>query len=128
MKQPNHQRSSVTPADFRRALGRFASGVTIITALTPKGRPEGMTVSAFCSLSLTPPLVLACIAKNTRSHDIFESASHFVVNILAENQRHLSVAFSRKSNNRFRELSWATWESGAPVLDGCVANLECSRT
>lgn len=115
-----------TPA-FRRALGQFATGVTVVTALNAERRPEGVTVNAFASLSLEPPLVLVCLARATRLLPIFESAGHFAVNVLAASQRRLSVAFSRAADNRFRGVPWNTWTSGAPILEGCVANLECVR-
>ncbi len=129
MRQPDPIPSSpVTAAEFRRALGQFATGVTVVTALDSAGRPEGMTVNAFASLSLRPPLVLVCLTRATRLTPVFESASHFAVNVLAATQRHLSLAFSRVTGDRFRGVSWRTWTSGAPILEGCVANLECLRT
>ncbi len=120
-----------TPIDavqFRRALGQFATGVTVVTSHDPAtGRPEGVTVNAFASLSLDPPLVLVCLARATRSAVLFDSAAHFAVNVLAADQRHLSVAFARADNDRFADVAWRTWASGVPILDGCVANLECVR-
>ncbi len=121
----------VTETDFRRALGQFATGVTVVTTLVPGdepgGRPEGVTVNAFASLSLDPPLILVCLAKTTRGLAAFETAGHFAVNVLSETQRNLSVAFSRPGANRFGGVSWSTWTSGCPIFDGCVANLECAR-
>ncbi|MEK7245501.1 MAG: flavin reductase family protein [Pseudomonadota bacterium] len=119
--------SPVSAAAFRRALGQFVTGVTVVTALDANRRPEGVTVNAFASLSLAPPLVLVCLARATRLTPIFESASHFAVNVLADRQRHLSVSFSRADNDRFHAVAWGTWTSGAPILEGCVANLECAR-
>ena len=118
----------VTEADFRRALGQFATGVTVVTTLAPGGRPEGVTVNAFASLSLAPPLILVCLAKGTRALAAFESTGHFAVNVLSETQRHLSVAFSRPGENRFNSVSWSAWASGCPIFEGCVANLECARS
>jgi len=119
--------SPVATAEFRRALGQFATGVTVVTALDASARPEGVTVNAFASLSLEPPLVLVCLIRATRLLPIFESAGHFAVNVLSVNQHHLSVAFSRVDDDRFQGVSWRTWASGAPILEGCVANLECAR-
>jgi flavin reductase (DIM6/NTAB) family NADH-FMN oxidoreductase RutF len=128
MRQPCSIPSSpVAAAEFRRALGQFATGVTVVTALDASARPEGVTVNAFASLSLEPPLVLVCLTRATRLTPIFESAGHFVVNVLSASQRHLSVAFSRVDDDRFHGVSWRTWASGAPILEGCVANLECVR-
>jgi flavin reductase (DIM6/NTAB) family NADH-FMN oxidoreductase RutF len=129
MRHPDPVPSSpVTAAEFRQALGHFVTGVTVVTALAPSGRPEGMTVNAFTSLSLEPPLVLVCLTRATRLLPIFESATHFAVNVLSADQRDLSVGFSRLDGDRFHAVSWRPWTTGAPVLDGCVANLECLRT
>ena len=119
--------SSIAAADFRRVLGHFATGVTVVTTLDASGRPEGVTVNAFASLSLEPPLVLVCLARATRLLAIFESAGHFAVNVLSDRQRHLSLAFSRTDDDRFRDVPWGAWSSGAPILEGCVANIECAR-
>jgi flavin reductase (DIM6/NTAB) family NADH-FMN oxidoreductase RutF len=118
----------VDAAEFRRALGQFATGVTVVTALDPaSGRPEGVTVNAFASLSLEPPLVLVCLARTTRLALLLDSAGHFAVNVLAADQRFLSVAFARADDDRFAGVAWRAWASGAPILEGCVANLECAR-
>ena len=117
----------VDAAEFRRALGQFATGVTVVTALDAERRPEGVTVNAFASLSLEPPLVLVCLARATRLTPVFESAGHFAVNVLAAGQHRLSVAFSQADDDRFRGVPWSAWTSGAPILEGCVANLECVR-
>ena len=128
MRQPRAiPPSPIDAAEFRRALGQFATGVTVVTALDAARRPEGVTVNAFASLSLEPPLVLVCLARATRLTPLFESASHFAVNVLAEHQRHLSVAFACADNDRFDGVPWSSWTSGAPILEGCVANLECAR-
>lgn len=115
-------------ADFRRALGQFATGVTVVTALDPEsGQPEGVTVNAFASLSLEPPLILVCLTRMTRLALLLDSAGHFAVNVLAADQHRLSVAFARMDNDRFTGVAWRAWGSGAPILEGCVANLECSQ-
>jgi len=112
---------------FRGALGRFATGVIVVTGIIPGGHPTGITVNAFTSLSLEPPLVLFCLDKVTGSRAAFIEGSHFMVNILTEAQRELSVHFSTPENNRFEKLEYDTWDSGCPVLKGCAANLECER-
>ena len=127
MRQTPIPPSPVSAAAFRRALGQFATGVTVVTTLDPSGRPEGMTVNAFASLSLRPPLILVCLARATRLMPIFDRAGHFAVNVLAAGQRHLSDAFSRPKGDRFHGAAWTTWTSGVPILAGCVANLECAR-
>ena len=128
MRQPRAiPPTPVAASEFRRALGQFATGVTVVTARDGTGRLEGMTVNAFASLSLAPPLVLVCLARATRLTPLFESTGHFAVNVLADHQRHLSVAFSQTDNGRFAGVPWSAWTSGAPILEGCVANLECAR-
>lgn len=118
---------SVDSSQFREALSRHATGVTIITAVMPDGRPAGMTVSAFSSLSLDPPLVLVCPAKTVNCLKGFTDGSHFAVNVLSNDQQALSVAFSSPIGNKFEQLDFETWDSGVPIIKGCVANLECSR-
>ncbi len=86
---------------FRAVLGRFTTGVTVVTAIGPDGQDQGMTVSAFCSLSLTPPLVLICIDHTASMYGSLKVASHFVVNILCEDQEALARRFSGTDPNRF---------------------------
>jgi flavin reductase (DIM6/NTAB) family NADH-FMN oxidoreductase RutF len=119
---------TVTPDAFRRTLGRFASGVTIVTGRMPTGEAAGLTVSAFSSLSLDPPLVLVCIDRGTRCLPAFIEGSHFAVNILAEDQRHLAERFARTVGNRFDGIEVLSGETGCPLFPKCVAWLECQRS
>ncbi|HQU93200.1 MAG TPA: flavin reductase family protein, partial [Pyrinomonadaceae bacterium] len=84
----------VSSADFRSALSRFASGVTVVTTKDAREKTFGITVSAFCSVSLDPPLVLICIEKTTGSHHAFEQSGRFTVNILASNETGMSKHFA----------------------------------
>ncbi len=111
---------------FRDALGRFASGVTVVTGLLPNETPVGMTVSAFCSLSLSPPLVLICLDKSTSALESYLDGRWFVVNILGEAQEDLASAFAEVDADRFAGLTYETWDSGCPLLCNCLANLECA--
>ncbi len=111
--------------EFRQALGRFASGVSVITTADKSGRLHGITVSAFCSVSLEPPLVLVCIEKNTGSHYAFTESTAFVVNILEANQQHLSDRFASPIPNKFESVAYRAGIENLPVLDGALANLEC---
>jgi flavin reductase (DIM6/NTAB) family NADH-FMN oxidoreductase RutF len=118
---------SLDPRSFRKTLGCFASGVTVVTALTPETRePVGVTVSAFSSLSLDPPLVLFCLGNSTSSMEAFKTFGHFAVNILSEHQRDLSIRFASRSEDKWQGVAQSAWDSGAPILSGCLANLECS--
>jgi len=118
---------TLDPDAFRAVLGRFASGVTVITACDREARDHGMTVSAFCSLSLEPPLVLACVAKDARMHDLLLSGEHYAVNILAANQEALSRRFSGTDPNRFGGVGFTRGQHGPALLDDALAHLECRR-
>lgn len=117
---------AVTPDEFREGLSRFASGVTVVTTLDADGRPHGLTVSAFCSLSLEPPLVLICIEKGIRSHQALSSASRFVVNILSSEQLDVSSRFASPLEDRFDGVEWRGGIEGQPVIEGALASLECT--
>jgi len=112
---------------FRSALGRFASGVTVVTTMDASNNPVGLTVSSFCSLSLSPPLVLICINKETDSHPWFAHTGAFVVNILAENQEQLSRLFAApaKDGRIFARVPHSKAGNGIPMLNGVLATLEC---
>jgi flavin reductase (DIM6/NTAB) family NADH-FMN oxidoreductase RutF len=112
---------------FRKALGCFASGVTVVTAFDRQGDvPVGVTVSAFSSLSLDPPLVLFCLGNQTSSLGMFKAAGHFAINVLSETQRDLSIRFASRAQDKWQGVAWDKWESGAPILGHCLTNLECS--
>jgi flavin reductase (DIM6/NTAB) family NADH-FMN oxidoreductase RutF len=118
---------SLDSRSFRKTLGCFASGVTVVTTLTPGTRePVGVTVSAFSSLSLDPPLVLFCLGNSTSSMAAFRTFGHFAINILSERQRDLSIRFASRSDDKWQGVPSTTWNSGVPILSGCLANLECS--
>jgi flavin reductase (DIM6/NTAB) family NADH-FMN oxidoreductase RutF len=110
---------------FRAVLGRFASGITVITATAPDGTPHGMTVSAFSSLSLDPPLILACIANDATMAPLLDRSSSFTVNILSSQQEALSRRFAGPLDDRFAGVGYAMGELGNPVLDDVLAWLEC---
>ena len=115
------------PDELRRALGRFVTGVTIVTCRAADGSPVGLTANSFNALSLDPPLVLWSLRKASGSIAAFTQASHFVVNVLAEEQIELSRRFARPSSARFEDGDWRDGQGGAPVLAGCVAVFECRR-
>ena len=98
----------------------------MVTGLTPDGVPAGLTVSAFSSLSLSPPLVLICLARTTSALESFLDGRWFAVNILSEAQRDVAVAFADADADRFEGLTFETWDSGCPILPDCLANLECA--
>ncbi len=114
------------PDTFRSVLGRFASGVTVVTTVDAEGRDHGMTVSAFCSLSLDPPQVLVCIDRAATMHDGLATGAPVVVNILSAGQEALSRRFaSGDPPNRFDGVGYVRGGGGAAVLDDVLAWLEC---
>ena len=117
---------SVDPQTFRRTLGSFASGVTIITTSDPQtNNPHGVTVSAFSSVSLDPPLVLFCLDNRSSAHTIIRTNGHFGVNILGQDQTDLSNLFASKAEDKWQKVTYTTAAHGIPVLSGTAAHLEC---
>lgn len=108
---------------YRTALGRFATGVTVITAQS-HGLPIGITANSFSSISLDPPLVLWSPAKNSSRHDPFVQAEHFAIHILAADQKAVSEAFA-KSRNGFDAVDAELNKHGVPIISGCLAVFEC---
>ena len=117
----------VDPPQFRQLLGRFATGVTVLTARTTGGEPIGMTASSVASVSLDPPLVLVSVDKSHDMHAALERGTHFVLNILSADQEALSRRFAASEPDRFRGVSYRENERGIAVLDGAVAHLECEK-
>jgi flavin reductase (DIM6/NTAB) family NADH-FMN oxidoreductase RutF len=115
---------------FRSVLGRFASSVTIVTVRDGAGQDHGMTVSAFASVSLNPPLVLICVAHSASMHDLLRGRgtdhSRFGISILSANQEAISRRFAdEEETNRFEGIAYRRGESGAVLLDDALAHLEC---
>jgi flavin reductase (DIM6/NTAB) family NADH-FMN oxidoreductase RutF len=117
----------IDPMAFRDVLARFASGVTVVTAKRLQGY-HGVTVTAFCSLSLNPPLVLICLDKEIQSHDIVATSPGFVINILAREQEFLAEQFSGRAplaDPQFSRVPHRLGVLGIPLIDGCLAWIEC---
>ena len=118
---------SVDSGTFRSAMGSFATGVTVITGIDLGARPFGMTVSAFSSLSLEPPMVLFCPAKDTRRGGLFTDTKSFTVNILATNQDEVSNHFAVTDGRNFDGIATSLGGNGIPSLTGAVCIIECER-
>lgn len=114
------------PSRFRAALGRFASGVTVITALDEARHLCGLTASAFTSVSLDPPLVLACVGRAASCHRSLMAAGQFSVHILHEGQADVAKGFARSGADRSAVCAWSITDLGLPLLDDFHAALECS--
>lgn len=110
---------------LRDAFGRFATGVTVVTAMTPQG-PIGITANSFSSVSLDPPLVLWCPAKVSQRYDAFCRAPHFCIQVLDGHQRTICDGFTR-SPDAFDAAEWETGAHGTPLLRDCLARFECAR-
>jgi flavin reductase (DIM6/NTAB) family NADH-FMN oxidoreductase RutF len=109
---------------FRQALSQFAAGVTVVTTRGADGRPLGLTVTAFCSVSLEPPLVLVSIDNRSEAHDGF-AAGAFAVSVLAEGQEEVSRRFATPGPSKFEASACATGTSGLPLIPDALAHLEC---
>ena len=116
---------SVDKAEFRLALGHFAAGVTVVTAKSDDGHLGGITVTAFTSLSLEPPLILICIDKRARMHDRLPVGGHFAVNMLSQDQELVSRQFATSKGDPFHEIGYREGATGAPVIQDAIAAVEC---
>jgi len=121
------QASAFDSRAFRRALGNFATGVTIVTAATPAGAKVGVTANSFNSVSLEPPLVLWSIDKRSGSYEVFEQATHFAVNVLAADQIELSNQFARPRDDKFAGIDHEIGMGGAPLFADCSARFQCEK-
>ncbi|NBU88547.1 MAG: flavin reductase [Betaproteobacteria bacterium] len=110
---------------LRSALGRFATGVTVVTCLDSAGERRGLTVNSFTSVSLEPPLVLWSLRRVSPSLEAFERASHFAVNVLSQEQVEVSRHFASQDPDKFAVGHWSEGLGGAPVLSAAAAVFEC---
>ena len=118
----------IDPDTFRSVLGRFASGVTIVTARDDAGVDHGMTVSAFCSLSLDPPLVLLCVDHAASMYELLLTHPQFGISILSSNQEAYSRRFADPDSDRFDGIAYSRGENGVVLLEESLAHLECRVT
>ena len=118
--------SPIDPAELRRCLGSFVTGVTVITVLDDQGNPIGMTANSFNSVSLDPALIVWSLRLNATAFSTYSNAQRFVVNILAEDQVDISNRFARSGLDRFEGVAWTQGLGGVPLIEGCAAYLECT--
>lgn len=110
---------------LRDAFGCFTTGVTIVTTCTADGAPAGFTANSFASVSLDPPLVLMCVDLGANSLSALDASGVFVVNVLHAGQQETARRFAMRDADKFEATAYETWETGAPVLSGSMANFEC---
>lgn len=115
----------VSPDDFRRVLGHFATGVTVLTTTDSDARPTGLTASAFCSVSLDPPLVLVCVDHKSQSYPALRERGRFAVNILRSEQEATSRRFATTRLDKFDGVPYTLGDLGVPLLGDALATLEC---
>ena len=114
---------------FREVLARFPAGVAVVTAIAPDGRPRGLTVSAFCSVSLRPPMVLVCVDRSSNTLPAIEHSKGFTVNVLAGGREELARVFASKRDDKFAGVSWRPAdppEMGAILHEDMAAFLACT--
>lgn len=111
--------------DLRQILGKFLTGVTVVTTIDQHDVPVGFTANSFTSVSLDPPLVLVCIAKSAGLSAVFRRASAFAINILSTEQEAISNNFARKDEDRFAQIDWEVKSTGSPIIEGSAAWLDC---
>ena len=116
---------SIDPTAFRRALGQFATGVTVVTTRDASGRPLGLTVSAFCSVSLHPPLVLVCVDHRAEANAGMRESGLFAVNVLGEEQEAVSRRFAAPGRAKLEGFAFVDGRHGLPLVPGALAHLEC---
>lgn len=117
--------TAIDSQEFRNALGRFATGVTIVTTADTEGRKFGVTANSYNSVSLDPPLVLWSLAKTSRSMDAFRECEAFAIHILGAHQEGLAKRFASRGDDKFADLDTHEGFGGVPLFDDCVAHFEC---
>ena len=111
--------------EFRQILGTFATGVTVVTACSKTGELAGLTINSFTSVSLDPPLILWCLANSSDNLELFQTTKRFAVNILAADQKDISLHFAKRQKDKFDYLPYRTGLDGNPLLENCVSWLQC---
>ena len=115
----------MTSEEFRKVCSRFATGVAVLTVSDSTGAPHGLTVNSFTSVSADPPMVLVCVDNSCTLLPLFESASHFGLSFLEEQQQEISMRFAFVPELRFEGVNWSPGPNGIPVIDGALGWMEC---
>jgi flavin reductase (DIM6/NTAB) family NADH-FMN oxidoreductase RutF len=117
---------SVDQLEFRRVMGHFATGVTVVTTHDGDGKLSGLTANAVASVSLEPPMILVCVDKKSDSYPMFGASNCFAVNILSNEQETLSRRFAKSGGDKFTGIGFQLGVTGAPLLSDTIAHLECT--
>ena len=117
--------SAAPKPELRRAFGRFATGIAIITTLDDQGRPYGLTINSFVSVSMEPPMISWNVIRGSTAHQTIRRTGRFVVNVLAKNQRELAQKMTGPIEHRFVSVPYHSSTSGLPVLHDTLATFEC---
>ena len=118
---------SIEQSELRRLLGHFATGVAVVTAVTPDGEKAGVTINSFNSVSMSPELVLFSLDCALRSLPVFQASEHFCVNFLSAGQEEVSRRFAARGQEKWSQTRWRPCGNGAPMIDGALAHIECER-
>lgn len=122
-----NEKVKIDPRDLRNCYGKFATGITVITALVNDGTKIGITVNSFSSLSIDPPMILWSLDNRSHNLEQLKNATHFAVNVLASDQIDLSNNFASKEEDKFADVKTVTGKCGLPLLTETVAHLECKN-
>ncbi|MCB1667299.1 MAG: flavin reductase family protein [Pseudomonadales bacterium] len=112
--------------ELRNAMGSFATGITVVTALDNSGNPVGMTVNSFSSVSLEPPLILWCLGDGSTHCEVFRNCTHFNVNVLEASQAPVSRLFAAPEDDQFNRVDWHPDAREIPILSGALASFQCT--
>lgn len=117
--------ASIDPADFRNVLGHFPTGVTAVTAIND-GRPAGMAIGSFTSVSLDPPLVAFLPGKTSSSWLAMKESGSFCVNVMAHDQLEVCGVMASKAEDKFADVEWRAGPTGSPIIEGSIAYIDCT--
>lgn len=116
----------VDSSEFRRVLGHWTTGVAVVATVGADGEPRGLTANAVASVSLDPPLVLACVERGAETHDAIRTAGFFAISVLTQDDERAARNFAGDDGaDKFRGFAWRAEVTGAPVLDGALAWVDC---
>jgi len=125
LETPSLEGEAPDGLSFRRALGRFATGVVVVTTRTPEGELLGLTANSFAAVSLDPPMVLWSLRRNATTLEGFRRSGFFAVNVLAHDQLAIATHFAKSGTEKFRSIPFSHGAVGGPIIPGCLTTLEC---